>query len=88
MRERPHPKGKRRTREHVIADMSRVHVEAIAIEAGFSGERVYADYGYDLFVTTYDENGYIEPGRLLFQFKATETIERGDSARSWISTLP
>ncbi len=65
---------KRRTREHVIADMSRVHVESVFIEAGYSTEAVRSDYGYDLIVTTYDDRGYVEPGQVLLQLKASDTI--------------
>ncbi len=71
------PPRKRRTREHVVADMSRVHVEAVVVDAGFTAEPVRSDYGYDLVVTTYDPDGYVEPGRVLLQLKAGDTIGIG-----------
>lgn len=33
-------------------------------------------YGYDLMMTTFDENGYAEPGRVYFQVKATENLTK------------
>jgi hypothetical protein len=39
---------KRRTREHVIADLSVNHVERQALLCGFSVERIRVDYGIDL----------------------------------------
>ncbi len=74
---------KRRTREHVIADMSRVHVEMALVRAGFTIELTRYDYGYDLSVSTYDKDGYVEPGEALIQLKATDTIERGARAGAW-----
>jgi hypothetical protein len=81
---RPDPSQKRRTREHVIADMSRVHVETAVIHAGFTAEIPTNDYGYDLVVTTYDENGYYEPDRVFFQLKATDSIERFASGPDYV----
>src|SRR5688572_17417372 len=63
---------KRRTREHVIADLSVNHVERFALLCGFSVERMRLDYGIDLIVHTYNRSGEIENGRLLFQLKASD----------------
>jgi hypothetical protein len=35
---------------------------------------VQNDYGHDLTVTTFDRWGYVEPGLILLQIKATDTI--------------
>ena len=43
---------KRRTREHVIADLSVNHVERQVLLAGYVVDRVSNDYGIDLEVTT------------------------------------
>jgi hypothetical protein len=67
---------KRRTREHVIADLSANHVERHALQCGYSVEAVRHDYGIDLFVFTYDRDGAIEPGLLLLQLKATDKLRR------------
>jgi len=65
---------KRRTRQHVIADLSVHHVEGFILEEGHTTQRLGSDYGYDLIVRTFDEEGYIEPGAIYFQFKAMETL--------------
>jgi hypothetical protein len=71
---RPIPPKKRRTREHVLADLSVNHVERQALLCGFSVLRVSPDYGYDVFVFTFDTNGEVEPGELRLQLKATERL--------------
>lgn len=88
---------KRRTREHIIADLSANHVERHFLLSGHTAERVQFDYGYDLFVQTFDEQGELEPGYLLVQLKATDvprrvsngealalTVERRD-AEGWLA---
>jgi hypothetical protein len=65
-------KRKRRTRQHVIADLGVNHVERQALLCGFSVERMQSDYGIDLAVFTYDRRGRVENGCLFVQVKATE----------------
>lgn len=65
---------KQRTRKHVIASQSLNHVERFIYDKGYSAERVESDYGYDLIVSTYDAEGYVESGFILLQLKATDTI--------------
>jgi hypothetical protein len=65
---------KRRTRQHVIADMSVNHVERFVIDEGHTAQRMEKDYGYDLELITYDENGYIEPSLVWLQVKAAEHL--------------
>lgn len=69
-------KRKRRTREHVISDLSVNHVEYAALKCGFSIERIEADYGYDLQIYCYDNNGEFENGVIYLQLKSTDNIER------------
>jgi hypothetical protein len=69
----PRPR-KRRTRQHVIADLSIHHAERFILEAGHTAQRLGSDYGYDLLMSTFDEQGYVEPGSIYFQFKAMETL--------------
>ena len=71
---------KQRTRQHVIADLSFNHVERVIIEEGHTAQRFDRDYGYDLVLSTYDEEGYLEPGSTYLQLKATETLRRVGSA--------
>src|SRR5262249_51610460 len=67
---------KRRTRQHVIADLSVNHVERFVLRAGHTVQRLTPDYGYDLILFTYDEQGYAEPGMAFMQVKAAETLKR------------
>jgi hypothetical protein len=77
----PFSPRKRRTRQHVIADMSVNHVERFIVEAGFTSQLFYRDYGYDLLMRTYDSHGYIEPGSVYFQLKAAEKLKRSGPCR-------
>src|SRR5207249_1101828 len=65
---------KQRTRQHVIADQSVHHVERFILDEGHTAQRLERDYGYDLLLFTYDEQGYAEPGYAYFQFKAAEQL--------------
>jgi Domain of unknown function (DUF4365) len=65
---------KQRTRAHVIADQSINHVERFIIDEGHAAERLEKDYGYDLFLFTYDKEGYAEPGLVSLQVKASDTL--------------
>ena len=67
-------KKKRRTREHVIADLSINHVERQALLAGFAVQRIVRDYGIDLFIATYDPSGEVENGEIRIQLKATDAL--------------
>jgi hypothetical protein len=65
---------KRRTREHVLADLSANQVEKQALRCGYTAERVRFDYGIDLVVQTFNHRGEVESSRILFQLKATDRI--------------
>ena len=67
---RPSPdRRKRRTREHVIADLSINHVERFVLRAGCTAERTKHDYGIDLLMETFNVAGEPENGQVLFQLK-------------------
>jgi Domain of unknown function (DUF4365) len=66
---------KQRTREHVIADQSVNYVERFIIDEGHTAQRQEKDYGYDLFLFTFDKRGYVEPGVVGLQLKAAETLQ-------------
>jgi hypothetical protein len=66
--------GKKRTREHVIADISLAHVQFFVANAGFTSEATTKDYGYDLSVNTFDKEGLIEPLAILIQLKGSEVL--------------
>lgn len=74
-RRQPLQRRKRRTREHVIADLSVNHVERQVLLCGFAVERVWKDYGIDLFVYTFDRRGEVENDSLRFQLKATDRLK-------------
>src|SRR3954451_23753318 len=67
---------KRRTREHVIADLSAHHVEGVVLRCGWTVERKRHDYGIDLYMETYNADGEVENGWVWFQLKATDTVKR------------
>jgi hypothetical protein len=66
---------KRRTRQHVIADLAVHCVEGFILDEGHIAERKQFDYGYDLTMTTFDEQGYAEPELVFFQVKASERLK-------------
>ena len=66
---------KQRTREHVLADLSVHYVEGFILEEGHTTQRLTNDYGYDLILWTFDEQGYVEPGSSYFQLKAMEKLQ-------------
>src|ERR1700687_3631488 len=68
------PIGKRRTREHIIADLSVCFVEWQALQCGYTVERMYHDYGIDLEIMTYNDRGERERGAILVQVKATDGL--------------
>ena len=68
------PQRKIRTREHIIADISENHFERFALLKGFSTESTAHDYGYDIILSTYDNQGEIENGFILAQLKATDNL--------------
>ena len=70
---------KQRTRQHVIADQSVNYIERFIIDEGHTTQRVEKDYGYDLLLFTYDDQGYAEPGVAFLQLKASETLMQSGS---------
>jgi hypothetical protein len=60
----------------VIAAQSCNYVERFIIDEGHEAQRVERDYGYDLILLTFDEEGYVEPGMATIQLKASEELEQ------------
>ena len=79
MRKRISVPRKRRTREHVLADLSVNYLERFILEEGHVVQRTGSDYGYDLVMLTHDADGYAEPGLVYFQLKAMETLDESAS---------
>lgn len=71
---------KRRTRQHVIADLSENLVERYALLAGYTIERMVHDYGIDLMLCTFDREGYVETGQVLIQVKASDNLRTAPNA--------
>jgi hypothetical protein len=67
---------KKRTREHVLADLSANHVEKVALNCGHAVDRVWHDYGLDLALYTFDKRGYLQSGVVWIQVKATDKPKR------------
>ena len=64
--------GPRRTRGHVIASQSFNYVEKFFIDKGHVASRPAEDYGIDMIVSTFDEDGYAQPGDIYLQLKASD----------------
>ena len=69
-----HLPRKRRTREHIIADLSVNHVERQALLCGYTIERMTHDYGIDLELFTFNKNGEAEAGTVYLQLKASDRL--------------
>lgn len=71
----------KRTRAHRIADLSRHYFEGFVLKRGYTIVKPEGgtDYGYDLFLFTYDyggsEEGAYENGSIYIQLKATDHLE-------------
>jgi hypothetical protein len=73
-RDRTKASKPRRTRQHVIASQSRHYVEGFIIDKGYTADRRRDDYGYDLIVETYDEDGHIENGEVRIQLNMVKRV--------------
>ena len=58
------PKRKRRTREHVIEDLSENHLERKVLLRGHLLRRPVRDYGVDVTMFHFSETGEIENGEV------------------------
>jgi hypothetical protein len=79
---------KRRTREHVIADLSVHHVEGLALKCGHTVQRIVADYGYDLWLATYSEAGEAESDYVLLQLKASDSLRQYELTQEEVFSFP
>jgi hypothetical protein len=74
-RKRQPQERKLRTREHVLADLSINYVERQVLLRGFAVNRLASEYGLDLQMRTYSDGGEVESGHVLFQVKATDSLQ-------------
>ena len=81
-KKKPAPRP-RRTREHIIASQSQNYIEKFFIDKGHIVDRpgAGADYGFDLFVSTCDAEGYAEGGDIRIQLKGSDKFKLVDGRR-------
>ena len=65
---------KRRTREHVLEDLSENHLERMVLDCGYLLRRPSRDYGVDVTMFHFSDEGELENGEVRFQLKATDSI--------------
>lgn len=58
----------------MIADLSVNYVEKFVLLCGHTVEKISSDYGYDLILCTYSDDGELENGNIYLQLKATDNI--------------
>ena len=63
----------------MIADLSVHYVEGFVLRSNHTAQKLGSDYGYDLIMWTFDQNGLSEPGAVYFQCKAMETLTESGS---------
>jgi hypothetical protein len=68
------PLRKRRTREHIIADLSVNHVERHTLLCGFVVQVLFRDYGIDLELYTFNKKGEAQAEAILLQLKASDQL--------------
>jgi len=78
---RPSSPRKRRTREHIIADLGVNFVERQVFLSGNTVERWVHDYGLDLLLSTYTEEGEPDGGKMFIQVKATDHLSMVSGGR-------
>jgi hypothetical protein len=74
--------AKRRTREHIIADLSVNHVEQLVLRCGWTVERSRHGYGVDRYLQTYNADGAVEAVWVRFQLKATGSLRRSAECKT------
>ncbi len=66
----------------MIADLSVNYVERFVLLCGHTIEKFSSDYGYDLILCTYGDDGELENGNIYVQLKATDNIRLTGSSQS------
>lgn len=69
------PRRKRRTREHVLEDLSENHLERQVLLTGHLLRRPKRDYGVDVTMFHFADDGGIENGEVRFQLKASDSLK-------------
>ena len=66
---------KRRTREHILEDLSENYLERIVLNSGYLLRRPSRDYGVDVTMFHFSDSGELENGEVRFQLKATDSLK-------------
>lgn len=80
---------KRRTAEHIRADIAVRYVELLCARAGYvtSVPRQGGDYGIDIEIETFDERGFVESEEIKIQVKAAKRLARKANGREFAIRL-
>ena len=78
---------KKRTRQHIIADLGFNFVERQVLKAGYVVHKVVFDYGFDGFISTFDADGFVENGEIYVQVKSTDSVNYADDNKSLVFDL-
>ena len=71
----------------MIADLSVNYVERFVLLCGHTVEKFSSDYGYDLILCTYSDDGELENGNIYVQLKATDSIRLTGNGQAVSFTL-
>lgn len=66
---------KRRTRQHVLAELGANYTERVVLECGFTTLRIEEAEGESLAMFTYTSDGELESGQVFLLPKGTEDVE-------------
>ncbi|HYV91595.1 MAG TPA: DUF4365 domain-containing protein [Chitinophagales bacterium] len=78
---------KKRTRAHIIEDLSLNYVERLVLKEGHVVDKPEHDYGYDYVMTCFSETGEIENGNIFMQLKASDHLLRTKDKKHLLFTV-
>ena len=78
---------KLRTRQHFVDDFGMNHIEYHILSAHCILERYRNAYGYDAFMTIYNENGEPEEGSIQVQLKSMENLNYSEDEKAIVFDL-
>lgn len=78
---------KKRTRQHIIADLGFNFVERQVLKAGYVIHKLIFDYGFDGIISTFDADGLVENGEIYVQVKSTDSVNYANDNKSLVLDL-
>ncbi len=72
----------------MLADLSLHHLEGLVLRCGYTVQRTVADYGYDLWIQTYNEAGEVDLDPVLLQLKASDDLRHYELAQEDVFSFP